>query len=75
MKRSKQGPLAGADPELYQRPKGGALHSGLLCRACLRPKSERNVFTVPQRRRPGNRTTPLEVARLMVQSRDQGSRN
>ena len=32
-------------PELYQRSHGGALRSGLLCRARLRAKSERNALS------------------------------
>ena len=31
---------------------------------CLRPNAEHSVFGVPQPRRPGSRTMPLEVARL-----------
>jgi hypothetical protein len=38
-------------------------------------EQEREGFCVPKPRRPDYRTTPLEVERLVVRSRDQGSRS
>jgi hypothetical protein len=63
-----------AERQLYQSPDGEALHSGLLCRGRLRPESERKVFSVPRPRRPEDRATPLDIARLLGWLRDSGSR-
>jgi len=46
---------------------------GCYATACLRPKTGRNAFAVPQPRRPESRTTPLEVARLVVCHAIQGA--
>jgi len=62
-------------PSRYQSRNGGVLHTGSHAQGRLRPKPDRKFFAVPQLRRPENRTTPLEVARLVVWSRDPGSRN
>jgi len=60
-------------PEGDENGSAAALHSRLLCRGRVRPKIEHNGFGVPQPRRPENRATPLDVARLMVWSRNQGA--